>query len=109
MINIEDFLKVDMRVGTILEASINKKAKKPAYKLKIDFGDEIGVKTSSAQITKLYSTDQLVGKQIIAVTNFPPRQVANVKSEVLVLGSCSGQGIVLLTLTEKVKNGDKIC
>lgn len=108
MINIEDFLKVDMRVGTILEASINKKAKKPAYKLKIDFGEEIGIKISSAQITKLYKIDELIGKQVIAVVNFPPRQIANVKSEVLVLGSNSNQGIVLLTLTEKVKNGDKI-
>ncbi len=109
MIDIEDFLKVDIRVGTILEASINKKAIKPAYKLKIDFGEEIGIKISSAQITKLYKIDELIGKQVIAVVNFPPRQVANVKSEVLVLGSNSDQGIVLLTLTEKVKNGDRIC
>ena len=109
MIDIEDFLKVDIRVGTILEASINKKAIKPAYKLKIDFGEEIGIKISSAQITKLYKIDELIGKQVIAVVNFPPRQVANVKSEVLVLGSNSDQGIVLLTLIEKVKNGDRIC
>lgn len=109
MIDIEDFLKVDIRVGTILEASINKKAIKPAYKLKIDFGEEIGIKISSAQITKLYKIDELIEKQVIAVVNFPPRQVANVKSEVLVLGSNSDQGIVLLTLTEKVKNGDRIC
>ena len=109
MIGIEDFLKVDMRVGTILEASVNKKARKPAYKLKIDFGEEIGIKTSSAQITKLYTTDELVGRQVIAVVNFPPRQIADVKSEVLVLGSDSKQGIVLLGLTQKVENGDKIC
>lgn len=109
MINIEDFMKVDMRVGTILEADINEKAKKPAYKLKIDFGEEIGIKTSSAQITKLYSTNELIGKQIIGVVNFPPKQIANVKSEVLVLGSDSEQGIVLLGLTQKVKNGDRIC
>ena len=109
MISIEDFLKVDMRVGTIIEASVNKKAKKPAYKLKIDFGEEIGIKTSSAQITKLYTTDELIGKQIIAVVNFPPRQIADVKSEVLVLGSDSKQGVVILGLTEKVENGDKIC
>ena len=107
--SIEDFLKVDMRVGTIIEASVNKKAKKPAYKLKIDFGEEIGIKTSSAQITKLYTTDELIGKQIIAVVNFPPRQIADVKSEVLVLGSDSKQGVVILGLTEKVENGDKIC
>lgn len=109
MINIEDFMKVDMRVGTILEADINEKAKKPAYKLKIDFGEEIGIKTSSAQITKLYSTNELIGKQIIGVVNFPPKQIANVKSEVLVLGSDSEQGIVLLGLAQKVKNGDRIC
>lgn len=109
MINIEDFMKVDMRAGTILEADINEKAKKPAYKLKIDFGEEIGIKTSSAQITKLYSTNELIGKQIIGVVNFPPKQIANVKSEVLVLGSDSEQGIVLLGLAQKVKNGDRIC
>lgn len=109
MITIDDFLKVDIRVGTILEASVNKKARKPAYKLKIDFGDEIGIKTSSAQITARYQENDLVGMQIVGVVNFPPRQIADVKSEVLVLGSDAAQGIVLLNPTEKVKNGDKIC
>ena len=109
MATIEDFQKLDIRVGTIIEASKFEKAKKPAYQLKIDFGEEIGIKTSSAQITKLYTTEELVGRQVVAVVNFPPRQIADVKSEVLVLGSSSEQGIVLLALTEKVKNGDKIC
>lgn len=109
MITIEDFEKVDIRVGTILEVSVNKHAKKPAYKLKIDFGEELGIKTSSAQITKCYEPEDLEGKQIVGVVNFPPRQIADVKSEVLVLGSDSEQGIVLLSPTLKVKNGDKIC
>lgn len=109
MITIDDFLKVDIRVGTIIEASINEKAKKKAYKLKIDFGEELGIKTSSAQITECYLPNDLIGMQIIAVVNFPPRQIATVKSEVLVLGSDSEQGIILLNPTQKVKNGDKIC
>lgn len=109
MVTIEDFEKIDIRVGTILEVSLNKKARKPAYKLKIDFGEEIGIKTSSAQITKCYEPEELKGKQIVAVVNFPPRQIAEVKSEVLVLGSDSKQGIVLLRPTLRVENGDKIC
>lgn len=109
MATMEDFEKIDMRVGTIIEVSINKKAKKPAYKLKIDFGEEIGIKTSSAQITQCYEEQELKGKQVIAVVNFPPRQIADVKSEVLVLGSKSKQGIVLLKPTLEVENGDKIC
>jgi tRNA-binding protein len=108
MATINDFIKLDIRVGTIVEAEVNKKAKVPAYKLKIDFGTEIGIKTSSAQITKLYKLEDLINKQVICVINFPPRQVANVISEVLVLGTESKQGIVLLKPDEKVKNGDKI-
>ncbi|MDR2162295.1 MAG: tRNA-binding protein [Desulfovibrio sp.] len=108
MITIDDFENVDMRVGTIISACLNEKAKKPAYKLTIDFGDEIGIKTSSAQITVLYTAEQLVGLQIIAVVNFPPRQVAGVKSEVLILGSLSKQGTVLLHPLETVANGDRI-
>lgn len=105
---IEDFEKIDMRVGTIIEVAINQKAKKPAYQLKIDFGEEIGIKTSSAQITQCYEEQELKGKQVIAIVNFPPRQVAEVKSEVLVLGSKSKQGIILLKPSSKVQNGDKI-
>lgn len=109
MITVDDFFKVDIRVGTIIEVSVNKKARKPAYKLIIDFGEEIGIKTSSAQITACYQEEDLIGMQIVGVVNFPPRQIADVKSEVLVLGSDSEQGIVLLNPTQKVKNGDKIC
>lgn len=105
---IDDFLKLDIRVGTIIEAEINKKARKPAYKIKIDFGKELGIKTSSAQITEVYKPEQLINKQVICVVNFPPRQVADVMSEVLILGTNSKQGIILLKPDEKVENGDKI-
>ena len=108
MIKIEDFKKIDMRVGTILESKINEKAKKKAYKIKIDFGKEIGIKTSSAQITKLYKEEELVGKQVIAVVNFPPLKVADVKSEVLILGVETKEGVVLLDLERKVVNSSSV-
>lgn len=107
MINIDDFLKIDMRIGTITNCILNEKAKKPAYKLTIDFG-ELGIKTSSAQLTEIYKEDDLLNRQVIAVVNFPPRQVASVMSEVLVLGTDSKQGIVLLKPSEEVNNGDRI-
>lgn len=84
---IDDFVKFDIRVGTIIDAKEFLKAKKPAYQLLIDFGCEIGIKKSSAQITEVYHLDDLVGKQILAVVNFPPRQIADFLSEVLVLGT----------------------
>lgn len=108
MIKIEDFKKVDMRVGTIIEAKINEKAKKKAYKIKIDFGKELGIKTSSAQITKLYKEEELIGRQVVAIVNFPPLQIADVKSEVLILGVETEEGVVLLDLERKVENGLKI-
>lgn len=108
MIMIDDFDKVDVRVGTVVEAAINKKARKPAYKVKIDFGEEIGIKTSSAQITELYTPEDLVGKQVICCVNLEPMHIGSVKSEVRILGSESMQGVVLLQLTEPVKNGDRI-
>lgn len=108
MATFEDFMKLDIRAGTIIEAKVFKKAKRPAYQLKIDFGEEIGIKKSSAQITKLYSCEDLIGKQILAVVNFPPKQVANFFSEVLVLGTYSEQGVVLIKPDEPVKNGDKL-
>ena len=104
----EDFLKLDIRVGTVVECKEFAKAKKPAYQLKIDFGSEIGIKKSSAQITELYSADDLLGKQILAVVNFPPRQIADFMSEVLVLGTYSNGGVVLITPDKEVKNGDKL-
>ena len=105
---IEDFMKLDIRVGKIIDAKIFEKAKRPAYQLKIDFGSEIGVKKSSAQITEVYKLEDLIGKQILAVVNFPPRQIANFLSEVLVLGTYSKQGIVLIKPDELVENGDKL-
>lgn len=101
------FEKIDMRVGTILEAEIFKEAKKPAYKVLIDFG-ELGIKKSSAQITKLYMPEDLIGKQVIAVVNFPEKQIANIKSQCLILGVINEDEVTLLTPTKQVKNGLKI-
>ena len=108
MIGIEEFDKVDMRAGTILAAKANKKSRNPAYVLTIDFGEEIGIKKSSAQITTLYQTDDLVGMQVICCVNLTPMHIGSVKSEVRILGTESEQGVVLLQPTEKVKNGDKV-
>lgn len=104
----EDFMKLDIRVGTILEASVFEKAKRPAYKLTIDFGSELGIKKSSAQITDKYQAEELIGKKILAVVNFPPRQIADYMSEVLVLGTYSEGGVVLITPDKETKNGDKL-
>ena len=108
MATFDDFLKLDIRVGTILEAKPFEKARKPAYQLKVDFGEEIGVKRSSAQITDRYSPEELVGKQVMAVANFPPRQIADFMSEVLVLGTYSEGGVILITPDQPAKNGDKL-
>lgn len=108
MATFDDFAKLDIRVGTIKNAEIFKKAKRPAYKLIIDFGEKIGIKKSSAQITNLYSTDELIGKQVLAVVNFPPRQIADFISEVLVLGTYSKDGVVLIKPDKEVENGDKL-
>ena len=108
MATFDDFMKLDIRVGTIIEAKVFEKAKKPAYQLKIDLGEEIGIKKSSAQITEVYKCEDLIGKQVLAVVNFPPRQIADFMSEVLVLGTYSNQGIVLIRPDEQVKNGDKL-
>ena len=108
MINVEDFDKVEMRVGAVIDVSDNKKSRNPAYVLKIDFGEEIGVKKSSAQITALYKPEDLIGRQVVCCVNLTPMHIGSVKSEVRILGSDSEQGVVLLSLTEKVKNGDRI-
>ncbi len=108
MATFDDFMKLDIRVGTIIEAKVFDKAKRPAYQLKIDFGDEIGIKNSSAQITNVYENKDLIGKQILAVVNFPPKQIADFMSQVLVLGTYSEQGVVLIKPDIMVKNGDKL-
>ena len=103
-----DFEKVDMRVGTIVEANHFPEARNPSYQLKIDFGGEIGLKKSSAQITSLYKKEELIGKQVIAVLNFPPKQIANFKSECLVLGAVEGKDVTLLEPGKLVQNGLRI-
>ena len=108
MATIEDFMKLDIRVGRIISAKFFEKAKKPAYQLEVDFGEEIGVKKSSAQITEVYKENELAGKQVLAVVNFPPRQIANFISEVLVLGTYSKNGVVLITPDKEVDLGDKL-
>lgn len=103
-----DFTKVEMRVGTILTAEAFKEVRNPAYKMTIDFGD-FGIKKTSAQITKLYQPEELIGKQVIAVINFPPKQIANIMSECLVLGGVGNEKeVTLLQPERKVKNGTKI-
>lgn len=107
-ISFDDFLEVDMRVGTIIEVNDFPKARKPAYQLKIDFGD-LGVKKSSAQITDLYTKEELLNRQVTAVVNFKPRQIANFMSECLVLGVYNKEGnVVLLKASKTIKNGEQI-
>ena len=108
-ITFDDFLKVDIRVGTILEVQPFPEARKPAFKLVIDFGPDIGIKKSSAQITVHYSRQELVGRQIAAVVNFPPRQIGPFLSEVLTLGMPDADGAVVLIAPDfKVPNGGKL-
>ena len=109
MITFDDFLKVDIRVGRIIEVEAFPEARKPARKLKIDFGSDIGVKKSSAQITDLYDAESLLGRQILAVVNFPPRQIGPFMSEVLTLGVSDAAGaIVLIKPDNEVKEGARL-
>lgn len=108
-ISFDDFMKVDVRVGRIVEAEVFKEARKPAYKMMIDFGAEIGVKKSSAQITKHYQPEELIGRLVMAVVNFPPRQIGPIRSEVLTLGVPDEDGeVVLLTPDKDVPIGGRL-
>jgi tRNA-binding protein len=106
-ITFEDFSKVDLRVGTITEVNDFPEARKPAYKLSIDFGD-LGIKKTSAQITALYSKDDLLGKQIVANVNFSEKQIANFMSQCLIVGAVDSEKVILLSSEEKVPNGTPV-
>lgn len=109
MIAYETFAAVDLRVGTILEAHPFPEARKPAYKLVIDFGEELGIRKSSAQITKVYTLEELVGRQVVAVVNFPPKQIGPFRSDCLVCGFDRAPGeVVLVTPTQAVPNGSRL-
>jgi len=101
MVTIEDFQKIDIRVGKIIEVNDFPEARKPAYKLRIDFGDEIGIKNSSVQIVALYTKEELVGKLVLGVVNFPPRKIGPFESEVLTLGVPDKDGKVILITSNK--------
>ena len=108
-ITYNDFDRIDIRIGTILSINKNEKARKPSLVLEVDFGEDIGVKKSSAQITHYYNQENLVGKQVIGVCNFPEKNIAGVKSQVLILGAIEEDGkVVLLNPSQKTKNGLKI-
>jgi tRNA-binding protein len=105
----DDFSKVQLRIGTIISAEAFPEARTPAYKLKVDFGNEVGVKSSSAQITDLYQCDELLGKQVIAVTNFPEKQIGPFMSECLITGFVQGDGAVVLAVPDKqCENGSRL-
>ncbi len=101
------FMKVEMRVGTVISAEVFEEARNPAYKIQVDFG-EYGVCKTSAQITTLYQPEDIIGKQVVAVVNFPPKQIANIMSECLILGAVDGKEVILIEPGMKVKNGLRI-
>ncbi|WP_446051003.1 tRNA-binding protein [Zobellia laminariae] len=107
-INWQDFAKIDMRVGTVIKVDDFPEARNPAYQLHIDFGEEIGVKKTSAQVTTLYTKEQLLDTQVVAVVNFPKKQIANFMSECLILGAVNGKDVELLQPRATVANGLKI-
>ncbi|WP_303317415.1 tRNA-binding protein [Flavivirga abyssicola] len=107
IITFEDFTKVDLRIGTIIEVDDFPEARNPAYQLTIDFGD-LGIKKSSAQITALYKKEDLLQRQIVAVVNFPKKQIAKFMSECLVLGAVNGKDVILLNPENQVKNGTQV-
>ena len=108
IINYEDFKKVDLRAGTIIEVTDFPQARKPAYKLKIDLGEEIGIKNSSAQIKNIYSKEELIGKQVVCVVNFHPKQIGPFISQVLTAGFDTDNGVVLTAIDKPVKNGMRL-
>ena len=109
-ITYEDFQKIQIHIGTVLSVKNNEKARQPALVLEVDFGNKIGIKTSSAKITHYYNPNNLVGRQVIAVCNFPTKNIAGIVSEVLILGAIETDGkVVLLHPSQKVENGLEVC
>ncbi len=108
MITFDDFMKLNIRVGQIIEVKVLEKARNPAYKVWVDFGEEIGIRKSSAQITKCYKIEELIGKQVLGVVNFPKKQIGDFISDVLILGVYAEQGVVLIQPEQPVKNGDRL-
>lgn len=104
----KEFERVDMRVGTVLKVEVFEKAKNPAYIITVDFGEVLGIKKTSAQVTALYNPEDIVGKQVVGVVNFPKKQIATIQSEFLLLGAVDGKKVTILEPSLKVKNGLRI-